>query len=310
MRPIFIAITLLLASGVSGKDVTVPADGSEATRSVAQAFLRRLFVEHDVDGAYADYAQPDFIQHNPNMADGLAGHHAYFDSCPKQANGGPAAWANVNNMLLVDGDLFALHHHVFTGPRDPGRVFVDIFRVQNGKIAEHWDVIQPIPAHMAHHNGMACGKGGDYASARASADTLARPTCGAPDPAARRKASLAVIDAYTKQLKSGDARGAILRWFSPDYRQHSPAIADGIQGAIDYLEHEFGNGAAAAPKAGPSRIIADGDFVLFHRLVTYAGASRPSSNVDIFRVTHGRISEHWDVKQPVPEHAMNKHGMW
>jgi predicted SnoaL-like aldol condensation-catalyzing enzyme len=59
-----------------------------------------------------------------------------------------------------------MHHHAFRGPADPGRVFVDIWRVKDGRIAEHWDVIQAIPATMAHHNGMACGHGDDYASAR------------------------------------------------------------------------------------------------------------------------------------------------
>jgi predicted SnoaL-like aldol condensation-catalyzing enzyme len=282
----------------------------EATRAVAGPFLEQMFVKNDVNGAYHAFAAPDFIQHNPNMADGLAGHDAYFDAMAKQARGRPSNWAHVFDMVLVDGDLIAVYHHVFHSPEDHGTVFVDIWRVAGGKIVEHWDVIQPIPPTSLNGNGMACGAAKDYASALALGDTLAHPTCGLPDPRASRQRSLDVIAAYVKEVGSRDVVGAIRRWFSPDYRQHSPTIPDGAEGAIAYLEHEFGKEVKQTPTAGPARVIAEGDFVMFHRLVTYPGRAEPSSNIDVFRVTDGKISEHWDVKQPVPKTSANGHGMW
>jgi predicted SnoaL-like aldol condensation-catalyzing enzyme len=189
-------------------------------------------------------------------------------------------------------------------------MFVDIWRVADGKIAEHWDVIQDMPRSMPHANGMACGRGDDYASARMLGDTVAHPVCGDPGPSANREASLAVLDAYFKAVTAGSLRAAVERFFAPGYRQHSPTIPDGAEGAIDYLENEFGKGPSAMPKAGPARIVADGNFVLYHRLVTYAGRDRLSSNIDIFRIENGRIAEHWDVKQAVPEHSANDNGMW
>lgn len=286
------------------------SERTEATRAFAEKFLRRMFVENDVSGAYAAYAAPDFIQHNPLMADGIEGHRAYFAALAKEPQGRPSAWAHVFNMVLVDGDLFAVHHHVFRSPADRGRVFVDIWRVADGRIVEHWDVIQAIPETMPHGNGMACGRGEDFHSARALGDTLNNPTCGKPDPRADREASIKVLQDYLTEVGAGNVRAAIERWFSRDYRQHSPTIADGAEGAIAYLEREFGRGPEAMPRAGPARIVAEGDYVLFHRLVTYAGSDRPSSNIDIFRVTNGKISEHWDVKQPVPDTSANKNGMW
>jgi len=239
----------------------------------------------------------------------VAGHRAYFSALERRA-GSAARWANVNNLLLVDGDLFALHHQAFTGPGDPGRVFVDIWRVAGGRIVEHWDVIQPIPPVMAHANGMGCGKGDTFAAAAAlPRDTITAPICGLPDPRAKRAQSLATLADYSRALFSGDVRAAIARWFSDDYRQHSPAIADGKDGAIAFLLGEFGKGAAAMPRFGPMRTIAEGDLVLMHRLTTYADGVQ-TANVDIFRVTAGRISEHWDIKQDIPKDAANPQGMW
>jgi predicted SnoaL-like aldol condensation-catalyzing enzyme len=121
---------------------------------------------------------------------------------------------------------------------------------------------------------------------------------------------LAVIQAYTTSLVQGDVRESIMRWFSPDYRQHSPKIADGIGGALDYLTAEFGDGHAKMPTVTAKRYVIEGDYVLDHHQVTRPGQKLPTVNADIFRVTRGKISEHWDVKRRVPEQAANSNGMW
>jgi predicted SnoaL-like aldol condensation-catalyzing enzyme len=64
------------------------------------------------------------------------------------------------------------------------------------------------------------------------------------------------------------------------------------------------------PQFGPMRTVAEGDYVLRHRLQLDYGAASWSANVDIFRITNGKISEHWDLKQVVPEAAKNSNGMW
>jgi len=305
---------LALAVADAAEPVAAPAPASspvdsrtEETRRVATAFLTRMFDKGDVRGAYDSFAAPDFIQHNPNMADGLAGHRAYFAKLAARS-GPPASWANINNMLIVDGDLFALHHHGFTKAGDPGRVFVDIWRVSGGRIVEHWDVIQAIPPAIPHGNGVGCGVGDDHASASAYRGSVTQPTCGLPDAGIDRAQTIAQLDAYTEALSKGDVEAAIRRWFTPDYRQHSPEIPDGVDGAIDYLRAEFGKGAAAMPKFGQMRTLVDHDFVLKHRLTTYADGRR-TANVDIFRFRDGRISEHWDVRQDVPATSENANGM-
>ena len=286
-------------------------DQTESTRQLAQAFLHKVYIDKNIKAAYQAYAAVDFIQHNPEMANGIAGHQAFFAEKAKKSHGKTAHWVNVNNLVLVDNNLFALFHHAFTHAEDKGRVFVDIWRVEAGRIVEHWDVIQPMPTSFKHNNGMVCQKGNDFASATLLAPTLYNPTCGAPDTSTTRTASLSVLNNYVSMLVNGDVEKAINTWFAKGYRQHSPTIEDGIDGAISYLIKEFGKGKAAMPKQiGKPRIIAEGDYVLSHRQVGYPNETRLFYNVDIFRITQGKISEHWDIKQQQPETSANSNGMW
>ena len=55
---------------------------------------------------------------------------------------------------FVDGDYVILHVHAVRDPGTRGNAIVDIFRLENGKIAEHWDVTQPVPEKTASGNSM------------------------------------------------------------------------------------------------------------------------------------------------------------
>lgn len=271
--------------------------GIADTRALADAFLARALGLGDVAGAYAAHAVPGFVQHDPGLRDG-------------EVAPAPPGQRRVTDMVLVDGDLFAALRHTFDGPDDAGTMVVDIWRAEGGRIAEHWSVAQPRPRELAHGNGMACGVGESWDSAGARKDDPAAHACGRPAPAARRAETLRTFQNYVGQIGAGDVRGAILRWLSDDYRQHSPVIADGKQGALDYLVREWGDPAREKPVLGPPRLLVDGDLLLVHRLVMYPGRHEASANVDIFRVTDGRISEHWDFKQPVPADRINPREMW
>ena len=56
--------------------------------------------------------------------------------------------------VFAEGDFVILHVHAVREPATRGRAIVDIFRLENGKIVEHWDVAQDIPEKMPHNNGM------------------------------------------------------------------------------------------------------------------------------------------------------------
>ena len=99
-----------------------------------------------VDGLFA----PTYIQHNPNVA---SGSQALKDMVDRAKARFPNAEHRVKRML-VDGNLVAAHVHVIFTPGDAGLAVVDMFRIEDGKIAEHWDVVQAIPPTSNNENGM------------------------------------------------------------------------------------------------------------------------------------------------------------
>ena len=60
----------------------------------------------------------------------------------------------VISKVLADDDLVALHVHLTREASDPGLAIAELFRLKNGKIIEHWDVVQPVPAKTASGNSM------------------------------------------------------------------------------------------------------------------------------------------------------------
>ena len=99
-----------------------------------------------VDGIVA----PDYIQHNPNVATGAEALKGMLVRARERA---PQAEHRVKRMI-ASGDLVAVHVHVIFEPGTPGLAVVDIFRIADGRIAEHWDVAQPVATEPKNDNGM------------------------------------------------------------------------------------------------------------------------------------------------------------
>jgi predicted SnoaL-like aldol condensation-catalyzing enzyme len=89
------------------------------------------------------YISPDYIQHSPMAAPGRDSLKAFLRMVR-------AASPNSSQKLLrafVDGDHVILHYHVKKDPADRGFVVMDIFRLTDGMVVEHWDCVQDVPAH-------------------------------------------------------------------------------------------------------------------------------------------------------------------
>ena len=114
--------------------------------------VQRIYKEvlGPIDSAAVDALfDPGYIQHNPNAATGSGGLKEMLDRAKVKY---PKCEHRVKRML-VDGDLVAAHVHVIFQPGDEGFAVVDIFRIADGLIAEHWDVMQPITANTKNSNG-------------------------------------------------------------------------------------------------------------------------------------------------------------
>ncbi|MEV6031447.1 nuclear transport factor 2 family protein [Nonomuraea sp. NPDC052116] len=92
-----------------------------------------------------------YVQHNPRIADGIEGFEAFVGQLRADF---PALRAEVKK-IFADGDFVIAHVHGIRVPGQLGTAIVDIFRLdENGKIVEHWDVMQPIPETAENQNGM------------------------------------------------------------------------------------------------------------------------------------------------------------
>lgn len=120
----------------------------ENNKQTVRSFLSEVFVGGSVENIDA-YIGPHYIQHNPHVPDGK---QPIIDALSRRG-ALPSDSIEIKRIIAED-DLVFVHYHAkfFAKPR--GAAVVDIFRFEYGKIVEHWDVVQPVPEHAAHDNGM------------------------------------------------------------------------------------------------------------------------------------------------------------
>jgi len=140
-------ITIALCSSAFAQPRDLPTE--EANRKLVLTFYEQFFNRHETVKA-SEVVAEDYRQHNPEVPDGKKPFVDFFTGYYKS---NPHSKVRVVRSA-ADGDLVYLHVHATNGPNGRGQAVVDIFRVRNGKIVEHWDVIQDVPAKSANKNTM------------------------------------------------------------------------------------------------------------------------------------------------------------
>jgi predicted SnoaL-like aldol condensation-catalyzing enzyme len=121
----------------------------EANKKVVQEFYNFLINKKDFKSA-SKYIGNRYIQHNPLVADGPEGLRAFVDFLKADY---PDARSEIKR-IFADGDYVIIHVHSVRIPNTRGRAIFDLFKLEDGKIVEHWDAIQEIPESSANSNGM------------------------------------------------------------------------------------------------------------------------------------------------------------
>ena len=124
----------------------------EKNRQNALAFYDLMFNQCKPREAVDHYVGAHYIQHNPHVADGKEAFIAYFECMARDYPGKQVFFKRT----VAEGDLVVLHcQQLWPTDQNKDWAGIDIFRFdENGKIVEHWDVLQIVPGKSKHVNGM------------------------------------------------------------------------------------------------------------------------------------------------------------
>jgi predicted SnoaL-like aldol condensation-catalyzing enzyme len=118
----------------------------EMNKRTVVEFYELAFNGKEPEQAVRDHVGPQYIQHNPQAPDGPEAFIGFVRAFPE---------ASVDiRRVFADGDMVITHSLLKFTPDDPGTVAADFFRLEDGKVVEHWDVLQPFPQESANPHPM------------------------------------------------------------------------------------------------------------------------------------------------------------
>ena len=272
-----VAFFTTACSGASGTVPATAAGSSSASEEQNKALVLRLYSEafnQDKTDVVRELVAADYVQHDESVPGGADGQVRQFQDLKAKI---PGAVATVKR-TAADRDLVAVHWHASATPADEasGEAKVDLYRVGNGRLVEHWSITQTVPATTASGNSL-------------FSDVYQYPN-GAPTLSEEQEETSRefAVAAY-RRLSDGDAAVVDTSWDSR-YYQHNPAAANGTGPLKQFMQQQgvtLPSGTTGSGGTQFGHTLADGDLVWVF--------SSDYVVADIFRVVDGKIIEHWDV---------------
>lgn len=146
LRLLLVAAMIAVAPAAAS---AVDARQMEENKKVVMEFYELAINQKNFEAA-SKFLGSRYVQHNPNAADGPEGLKAYIALLRDKF---PDAHSETKR-LFVDGDYVIQHVHSVPAPGSRGNAIINIFKLEDGKIVEHWDVIQAVPEKAANSNTM------------------------------------------------------------------------------------------------------------------------------------------------------------
>ncbi len=238
-----------------------------SNKAIVITALKELFINANTD-AVDMYWDENYIQHNPLFPNGSALLKDVF------VNNRPDGFIYQPGLAISEGD-FVVTHNRYLGFTEKPAVVVDVFKVKNGKIVEHWDVLQEeVPAeNTASGNPMF-------------------PIEYSPSDLTTTSDYKTVVKTALEALFTNADASALDTYWAEDYIQHNPNVPNGRDAlksfAIDNRPPNFAYEFGFA--------LQEGNFVFIQ--ARYSGlGEKPFIGNDIFRLKDGIIVEHWDILQ-------------
>ena len=145
LRMFLVVATIALAPAAYAADERQMEENKKVVLQLYEAAINQKDFE-----AASKFLGPRYIQHNPRAADGPEGLKAFINFLRDKF---PDYHSDIKR-VFADGYYVILHVHNVATLGARGRAIVDIFKLEDGKIVEHWDVIQEIPEQSANNNTM------------------------------------------------------------------------------------------------------------------------------------------------------------
>jgi len=135
---------------MAGRDLGRPNTRLETNKRIVRDFYDLAFNQRKPDEAATKYLGPKYRQHNPSVGDGRDG---FIKGIEWFLSSIPGLRVDFKR-LFAEGDLVAVHSQFVPSPGARGTAVMDIFRLEHGKIVEHWDVMQDVPEKASNDNTM------------------------------------------------------------------------------------------------------------------------------------------------------------
>jgi predicted SnoaL-like aldol condensation-catalyzing enzyme len=301
-KPLVVGLMILSVALTSLTIVTCAQQGNpeEMREEQNKSIMLRVYNEAFGQGkteVVNELFSKNYIQHNPMVPNGPEGLIAYIEMLKSLS---PAPVLTVKH-ILADGDLVALHWHSSATPdnESTGQAGFDLFRLDNGTIVEHWDVIQDVPTTTASGNSM-------FSDLYVYANGM--PNLTEEQEEANKQL---VLNAYDGVFNGRQIGLLDQFWAGEDYIQHNPQVPNGTAFLKQNLDAFWPKGSSVKFR----HALADRDLVFVHSQALPPGADPNNESAgqawgDLFRVVNGKIVEHWDVIQDVPAATASGNSMF
>jgi predicted SnoaL-like aldol condensation-catalyzing enzyme len=273
---------IVAAIAALGTMMTTSAVAADA-KQIVNAAMNKLMVEKDASAVETYFAAP-YIQHNQTVPSGIEGLKALAVS----AIAGNPDFKYKLARTIADGDI-GVTHGVYEGLGPVPLVGFDVFRIEGGKIVEHWDNLTAVtPANPSGHTQI------DGTLAIIDLD--------------KTEANKALISNFLDAVLVHGRFDKIATYFDGDkYVQHNSNVPDGVTGLSSAIQAMAKQGIKMV-YTKTHKVIGEGNFVFAMSEGTFGG--KPTAYYDLFRVENGKIAEHWDViaDEMPPDQAKNSNG--